>query len=245
MIKIAIRIDDVTKNMDWDKFSRFEAILDKYKVCPLIGVIPENQDDTLLKSDREDYSDWLARRVADGWSVAVHGRYHKYTTKKGGVFPLNCFSEFAGLSYERQYELLSGAVDCIKAKGLLTDIFMAPAHTFDVNTIKALKKLGFKYITDGFGYNPYERDGMVFLPISSRKGKDVERSDGYTTIVYHPAMMNDRDFDNFEKLLDRHKDQLINYSELLEVPVLHQGFVERLGEWWMATAKRVIVKLKG
>lgn len=245
MIKIAIRIDDVTKNMDWDKFSRFEAILDKYKICPLIGVIPDNQDETLLKQDREDYGEWLRRRLRDGWSVAVHGRYHKYTTNKGGVFPLNCFSEFAGLSYERQLELLGGALEQMKVMGIDADIFMAPAHTFDRNTIKALNELGFKYITDGFGFYPYKKDGIIFLPIASRKGKDVNRDNGYTTIVYHPAMMNDQDFANFEGMLEKHREQLINYSELLNAPVIEQSLVGKLGEWWMASGKRILVKLRG
>ena len=47
----------------------------------------------------------------------MHGVNHIYTTKKGGLFPLNNFSEFAGLSYDEQYELLSYGVDTFNLIG--------------------------------------------------------------------------------------------------------------------------------
>lgn len=245
LIKIAIRIDDVTNDMDWDKFSRFEAILDKYKVCPLIGVIPKNLDETLLKQKHNDYLAWLKNRVNTGWTVAIHGYNHLYTTKKGGLFPLNKFSEFAGVAYDKQYEMLCSGVDTLRKMGIDTNIFMAPAHTFDNNTVRALKKVGIKYITDGFGYQSYTRDGITYLPISSRRSKDIERSSGYTTLVYHPAMMNDKDFENFDSMLDKHRSQLIAYSELMKLEANKQSFLARLSEVIVANSKRIIVKLRG
>lgn len=245
MIKIAIRIDDVTNNMDWDKFKKFEAVLDKYGVKPLIGVIPENKDESLLKIDREDYISWLNRRINDGWSVAIHGYNHLYTTKKGGMFPLNHFSEYAGVPYEKQQKMIDDGIDSLKELGISTNTFMAPAHTFDAGTVKALKVAGIKYITDGFGYQPYTRDGIIYLPISSRRSKDIERSSGYTTLVYHPAMMNDKDFDNFDSMLAKHKSQLIAYSELFSLEAKKQSFFARLSEILTANSKRIIVKLRG
>ena len=41
---------------------------------------------------------------------------------------------------------------------------MAPVHTFDNTTIKVLRKLDFKLITDGFSRYPYELNGMKLIP---------------------------------------------------------------------------------
>ena len=39
-MKIAIRMDDITPDMDWAKFLRFKELCDLYQVKPLIGVVP-------------------------------------------------------------------------------------------------------------------------------------------------------------------------------------------------------------
>ena len=46
-----IRLDDITPDMDWGRFYRAKEIFDRYKICPLIGVVPDNQDGTLHKEE--------------------------------------------------------------------------------------------------------------------------------------------------------------------------------------------------
>lgn len=48
-IKIAIRMDDITPDMDWEKFHTFKEILDAHHICPLIGIVPDNRDENLAK----------------------------------------------------------------------------------------------------------------------------------------------------------------------------------------------------
>ena len=55
--------------------------------------------------------------------------------------------------------------------GIQADIFMAPGHTYDKNTLKVLKECGFTHVTDGFWKTPYLRQGLTFLPISEKKSK--------------------------------------------------------------------------
>ena len=47
-----IRIDDVAQNMNWKMMDKCEILFDKYKIKPLIGVIPNNQDKELMKFPR-------------------------------------------------------------------------------------------------------------------------------------------------------------------------------------------------
>ena len=49
-MKIAVRLDDITPDMDWQRFFRFKALLDQYQVKPLIGVVPDNRDENLRGS---------------------------------------------------------------------------------------------------------------------------------------------------------------------------------------------------
>ena len=37
-MNITVRLDDITPDMDWERFYKFKALLDQYQVKPLIGV---------------------------------------------------------------------------------------------------------------------------------------------------------------------------------------------------------------
>jgi hypothetical protein len=41
---------------------------------------------------------------------------------------------------------------------------MAPNHSFDLNTLKALKQCGFTAVTDGISLYPFRLEGLVFIP---------------------------------------------------------------------------------
>ena len=45
---LLIRIDDVTENMSWKIMDKLELLFDEYKIKPVLGVIPNNQDKALL-----------------------------------------------------------------------------------------------------------------------------------------------------------------------------------------------------
>ena len=51
-MKIAVRLDDITPDMDWERFLKFKALLDRYQVKPLIGVVPQNRDPGLTDGMR-------------------------------------------------------------------------------------------------------------------------------------------------------------------------------------------------
>lgn len=243
-MKIAVRLDDITPDMDWEKFRRLEKLLDKYHIAPLIGIVPDNQDTNLMRNPvMSDFDTQIKTWEAKDWVLAMHGWKHIYTTQKGGLFPLNNFSEFAGVPKNKQREMIYDGKEKLQKMGVVTNIFMAPAHSFDKNTLAVLKEAGFKYITDGFGKVPYEWHGLTFLPIAFQKSKDIEKPEGYTTLVFHTNTMNDQDFANFEKTLEAHKDDFISYKEYLKVPAKKQNIVGRLKEYSMATMKRILVMI--
>lgn len=251
-MRIAIRMDDITPDMDWAKFLRFKALCDLYQVKPLIGVVPDNRDENLHIDEPgtapvEDFWQYLGELEREGWCIAQHGVTHVYTTKKMGCFPLNRLSEFAGIAYEKQYEALKRGRDILQEHGIRTDIFMAPAHSFDRNTIKALRKLGFRRMTDGFGDGPYSRQGMIFYPISYRQGSVLKNGQkkGYTTFVVHTNTMCDRDFKRFEQLFSAYGDRLISYADLLRREPKKRNVFGNGVEYLMAIIKYVLVNFRG
>jgi predicted deacetylase len=242
---IAIRMDDITPDMDYAKFLRFKELCDRYQVKPLIGVVPDNRDKMLqIDEKRADFWKYVLKLQAEGWTIAQHGVYHVYTTKKMGCFPLNRLSEFAGLPYDKQYEMLLYGKDILEKNGIKTNIFMAPAHSYDRNTLKALKNLGFTKITDGFGDIPYIKNGITYYPISYKQSSSLKKEKGYTTFVVHSNTMNDNDFTRYEKLFKENSDKLISYSELLKLKPEKRNVFENIKEYIMALTKFTLVNVK-
>lgn len=243
-MNIAIRMDDITPDMDWKKFYRFKDLLDKYGIKPLIGVVPDNRDKKIALDDkREDFFAYVRDLQSSGWIVAMHGYNHLYTTEDPGLFPIGHKSEFAGHSLVRQNEMIRKGRDILENNGINTDIFMAPSHSFDKNTLLALKSNGFHIITDGFGTGPYKSKGFVFYPISVQRSRTVrDMRNGLVTFVYHANTMEDMDFIKLEELLKTGK--VVSYSEFSGFQVEERQLLSEVWQFVLATGKRIMLQLR-
>lgn len=264
-MKIAVRMDDITPGMDWEKFRAFKELLDEGQIKPLIGVVPYNRDENLNRTkenhcreqigsmlkelgeslDGEDTEQMFWRYIQllqkEGWWVALHGWQHLYTQKKGGVFPLNQFSEFAGVPYEKQRQMIREGKQKLESYGVQTDMFMAPAHSFDKNTLKALKEEGFDKVTDGFGSSPYVRQGLRFYPISFRLESSLKKKKGTTTLVVHTNTMEEKDLSRYRKIFQ--EKHIISYGEYLKETAIPRGAFGCGVEYLLACIKRMLVRL--
>jgi hypothetical protein len=101
----------------------------------------------------------------------------------------------------------------MKRHDLDTDIFFAPAHSFDKNTLKALSQSGFKYISDGRSHFCYQRDGLKFIPC--RSYRVAVKCSGMTTVALHPSINGDKELETLQKTLNRNKASLASYAELM------------------------------
>lgn len=115
---------------------------------------------------------------------------------------------------------------------------MAPSHSYDANTIKALKQNGFFRITDGFGTQPYVWQGMTFIrfPIAEAVVLPVTEK-GAVAVVVHVNTMEDAEF-AYEKVFQT--ADMIPFSEYLYYPTV-RGTLLHLGEYLLAKAKYVAV----
>lgn len=210
-MRCMIRMDDITPTMNWERFNQVRRIFEKYHICPLVGVVPECRDPKLnVEEPRDDFWELLKELQTQGWMIAQHGTYHQYVTGDSGLLGLKQSSEFAGLSYEEQYEKLKVGKQILDEHGIDTDIFMAPGHTYDRNTVKALAHLGFKVITDGLYYRPYRYEGMVFVPCRLKSYKNTK---GIDTICLHSNGMTDKDMDELEAFCKVNLQNIVSFSK--------------------------------
>ena len=246
-MKIAVRMDDICPGMNWEKFHRFYGMLKNKGIRPLLGVVPANRDENLqIQNTVSEEAFWerMKELQEDGCAIALHGYDHIYTTSKGGIFPLNHFAEFAGVSYWKQKEKIEQGKRVLEEHHIFTDIFMAPAHAYDSNTLRALKECGFNRITDGFGLKPYRYSSMTFYPIAFKQNISLKRKKGYTTFVVHSNTMKELDFSRWENLLmNVDGTAWISYSELLAVTPKQRNGIGRSFEKLLANVKHILVKL--
>lgn len=93
------RLDDICETMNWDIFFMLKDVFIENNVKPIIGVIPNNEDETLEKYPFYKFDFWEEIRTLQnihGWSIALHGYDHRYLTTESGIFGINKKSEFAG-----------------------------------------------------------------------------------------------------------------------------------------------------
>ena len=213
MAQYIMRLDDASDYMDVEKWLRMEEILDRYGVKPLVGIIPDNQDESLAgiyPQDPEFWNTTVPRWLDKGWTPALHGAKHRYVTDCGGINPVNARSEFAGLSYEEQAAKISEGVRYLAEHGVFPKVFFAPSHTFDENTVKALQKCSeIRIISDTIANKPYRKYGMTFVPQQSGR---VRKLPFHTvTFCYHPNIMDDRAFEELEAFLENNKHDFIPF----------------------------------
>jgi hypothetical protein len=231
MAEYYFRLDDLCPEMDKDKYLTCLEIFQKHSVTPLVGIIPENRDAGLKRSP-VDNGFWQTITRLSGEKkivIAQHGLFHLYVKSKKAwhyKYRIGTNTEFAGLPYQVQLEKITLGRKLLAEHGIATDIFMPPNHSFDRETLRALRSAGFRYLSDGIGLFPYCREGIQFLPQIS--GKPRRLPCGSTTICLHPNTMNAMDFDRLDRFLSNNHG--MNFTEcLMENPPwyapLANGFV--------------------
>lgn len=210
-----IRLDDASEYMDVKKWTQVENLLDKYSLKPIVGIIPNNQDGSLVNRYQKDIEFWhkaLKWKVKE-WTIALHGYTHVYSSKSGGINPVNLRSEFAGLSLEEQKKKISNGIKIFKQHGLEAKVFFAPSHTFDLNTLEALKlESDLRIISDTVANNIYKRGEFHFIPQQSGKVRKLPFK--VTTFCYHPNTMIEKDFKILEAFIIKNKNKFVGFEAL-------------------------------
>ena len=184
--KILLRFDDICPTMNWEQWERAKQMMDKAGVTALLGVVPDCTDpDLKIDTPRPDFWEYIRELQNQGYTIAMHGYHHQFEIKADGLVTKNKISEFAGLPYEKQLEKIQKGKEILNSHGIVTDVFFAPAHSYDDNTLRALAACGFKYVSDGLSCEPYKRQGIKLLPSRSSGIPRMKKKNGFVTAVIH------------------------------------------------------------
>lgn len=209
-----LRLDDAATHLDLDNWLRVESLLDQYDIHPLVAIIPNIGDTSICSEYEMEPTFWeVAKRWQNkGWSIALHGFSHTMADVGGGLNPVNLYSEFVGKSLEEQCGLLRQGVEILEQHGITAEFFVAPAHTFDSNTLHALKTCtSIRTISDTVAWGVYMKDGITFIPQQSGRVRRLPFA--MTTFCYHPNTMNDRDFARLEQFLARYSKRFGRFED--------------------------------
>ena len=210
-----LRLDDASEYMDVERWLRMEQLLDIYKIKPIFGIIPRNEDEMLVSEYAQNPDFWKLMHVwiEKGWTPAMHGYEHRYVTTDGGINPVNMRSEFAGLSYEEQAQKIRKGYQILVANNIKPDIFFAPSHTFDTLTLKALyDETPIRRISDTIANDIYKEGDFWFIPQQS----GVVRVLPFKTVTfcYHPNTMKDEAFLKLENFLQLYGKHFVQVDQL-------------------------------
>lgn len=237
-----IRLDDACSTMDSKKWQRMEELLDMYGVRPMVGVIPANKD-TKQQIDDVDSEFWnkVKRWEKKEWAIALHGYNHCFISDAGllGLNPLWARSEFSGVPLDIQKEKIRKGVEEFRANGIEPKYFFAPAHTYDENTLQALRdESSIRIISDTIATKPYRKRDFIFVP--QMGGHCIKmKIPGIWTFCLHPSAMTEEDFAVTESFLQVHKNEMVGFHDLDFANLKGKTLLSRLLSWLYFTIKRM------
>ena len=205
-----IRLDDASDHMNVERWDRVEQLLDENGIKPLVGVIPMNRDPRLLEFP-EDPAFWEKAKAwrEKGWRIALHGYEHVYSSNCAGINPVHSRSEFAGHPLQKQRQMIREGLRILQEKGLNPDVFFAPSHTFDWNTLEALRlESGIRTISDTVANDTYCLRGFTFIP--QQAGRVRKLPFKLSTVCLHPNYMKDQEFDELRAFFQAHAAEFLD-----------------------------------
>lgn len=241
--KYLIRLDDACPTMDAAKWQRMEDILDAAGIRPMVGIIPHNEDPKQF-IDKADNCFWnkALRWKNKGWAIALHGYNHCYISEQGmkGLNPLWPRSEFAGVPLEVQCEKINAGIAIMREHKLEPNYFFAPSHTFDKNTLIALKQnSNIRIISDTIATIPYKKDDFIFVPQLGGSCTKM-RIPGIWTFCLHPSSMTDETFEKEKQFLQAHKSEFISFNDLDLENIASKNTISKIINWAYFMRRRLL-----
>lgn len=226
MAKYIMRLDDACPKMNLENWDRMERILSKYNIRPVVGVIPncKDPDMNIYDWDESGFLERKSRWQKKGWELALHGYTHVFETKTGGINPVHQRSEFAGHTLDIQMDKIKKGIEQFKEWHIDPKVFIAPAHTFDENTLEAIKQCSdIRIVSDTVATKPYSKYGMTFVPQQTGRARKLPFE--IVTFCYHPNIMDDEDFMYLEGFIKDNQKQFIDFP--LEKSARKKGLTDK------------------
>ena len=223
--QFVLRFDDICPTMDWKIWAVVEGELLAQGLSPILAVVPDNRDAKLVVSAPDArFWDRVREWQQRGWTIALHGYQHRYTSGSGGLLGLHAGSEFAGLPQEEQSQKLDAALAIFRRERVTAEAWIAPGHSFDAVTLQLLRDLDIRVISDGFSLWPFtDERGLTWIP--QQLWGLRHRSFGVWTVCYHPNEFGPRELERFVATTRHFR------SQITSVPAILAEFKGRRRSW--------------
>jgi predicted deacetylase len=200
-----LRLDDACPTMDHLRWDALETVLRRYRIRPIVAIIPANADPSLIR-DQPDSSFWQRARSweSEGWMIGLHGYSHSLKPSGGGMVPVGRRSEFVGLPPDEQRKRIREGVQLFRAEGISPKAWVAPAHGLDRWTLEALRtESDIRVISDSLARRPIVRKRFVWIP--QQLWHPREMAAGVWTICLHPNEMDGQSIQALGAFIKRHR----------------------------------------
>ena len=141
---------------------------------------------------------------------------HVYVNRDPGLLGVSRNSEFAGVRFAEQRDKIARGRALLEAQGLASDVWMAPSHSFDDNTLQALRETGFRVVTDGYAPFPYDRAGLRFVPCQMAFPRPIPMA--AITVCIHANNTSDAYFARIERFLRERRRMVVDFDALRRMP---------------------------
>lgn len=210
-----LRFDDICPTMDWIIWEQVEELLLDLRIKPILAVVPDNRDPKLVvTTEREDFWERVRYWQSLGWTIGLHGYQHRYETTAVGIVGINSYSEFAGLSHDDQKNKIKAALDIFSQRGVIANVWVAPAHSFDEITVKLLVEFGVHVISDGYYWRVIQKSNAIWFPQQMWRFRYVPF--GLWTVCYHPNRFGSDDLKKLKVDLKKFRRKIVSLSEILD-----------------------------
>jgi predicted deacetylase len=231
-----IRLDDASATMNRHKWELIERVLNQHAIKPIVAVVPDNQDAKLMFEARDPaFWDKVRDWAAQGWTVAMHGYRHvMHPTDAKLMLPYYRRSEFAGLSLAEQAAKIRSAWQLFLAEGVVPQVWVAPAHSFDLLTLEAVRaETSIRVVSDGIAWKSFREQGFHWIP--QQLWGLAERKWGLWTVCLHPNQMTEEAIAAFGRTVgDSFQGRISDFKDI-RLRSSSKSFAERVYQeyfWW-------------
>jgi predicted deacetylase len=237
-----LRLDDLCPTHPPARWDRFRKVIEEFGIRPILAVIPDNRDPQLNGSPYDSrFWNQMREMEAGGATIAVHGYQHRCVALGESLLGLDRWSEFAGVDPDTQRAWIRAGFAILRERGLDPQLWIAPRHGFDRNTLGALEAEGVEYISDGFARVPHRRHGVIWIP--QQLWSPVAKSKGLWTICLHPRTAKDLDIERLRWFLKGHWPQFISFDHVVkefegQALGARERIYERLALWRVQRRRR-------
>jgi len=208
-----LRIDDLCPTVAHDNWLRMSSLIQDFDIRPILAVVPANQDPE-LECSPADLEFWRQMREMEstGATIALHGYRHLCRGRGKSLIDLHSESEFAGVPFQTQRTWIHDGLRILRDHGLSPQIFVAPRHGFDRQTLLALRDQEVTYLSDGFARLPCLRKQITWIP--QQLWSPMERPKGLWTICLHCNTMKPPQFTEVEAFFEIHREHFTSFERV-------------------------------